>query len=317
MAKFSQTWIGLGGTFDHFHAGHEHFLRFASKLGKPLKIGITTNKLVEDKPGSWEIESWSSRARQVAKFLDTLHVRYDFVKLTDAVGPAIDDPSIVGLAVTEDTVGGALHINRLRAKLKLRPLETYVSTVIPAADGKPISSRRIREGEISRTGVVYEESLKKLSTLSKDAHTFFSKPQGKVVTSPIHNSYTKICVVGDATLNTFISKNWLFDLAVYDKKSQRQPLITGETLTLQPDKVVENKAGTISVQLIEALQACLQSEKKLLFVNGEEDLATVALVLLLPFSSVVYYGQPNVGIVAIEVTEQKKEKFAEFLGIVR
>ena len=67
MAKRYKT-VGLGGTFDHFHDGHRHFLKYAASLSLRLHIGITHPKLTLHKSHAHLIESWEKRAQSVKKF---------------------------------------------------------------------------------------------------------------------------------------------------------------------------------------------------------------------------------------------------------
>ena len=41
--------IGLGGTFDQFHLGHVELIKTAFKFGKRVAIGLTTERLTENK----------------------------------------------------------------------------------------------------------------------------------------------------------------------------------------------------------------------------------------------------------------------------
>jgi hypothetical protein len=58
------------------------------------------------------------------------------------------------------------------------------------------------------------------------------------------------------------------------------------------------------VSAIERLRELLTSGKKyLVVVEGEEDLLVIPLVLYLKEGTYVVYGQPNAGVVALEVNE--------------
>jgi uncharacterized protein (UPF0218 family) len=43
-------------------------------------------------------------------------------------------------------------------------------------------------------------------------------------------------------------------------------------------------------------------------IDGEEDLLTLVAVLSAPEDTLVVYGQPHIGIVAVKATEETKEK---------
>ncbi|MFH1584576.1 MAG: DUF359 domain-containing protein, partial [Patescibacteria group bacterium] len=83
---------------------------------------------------------------------------------------------------------------------------------------------------------------------------------------------------------------------------------------LKPDITAVNEAGTLSLSLASALKQALKTGAKHVFVEGEEDLAAVALMLLLPLGANIYYGQPGKGIVELLVTEIAKESFSRALN---
>ena len=60
------------------------------------------------------------------------------------------------IVVSEETAPKAEELNRLRAQRGLRPLELVVIPMVLAEDGKPISTTRIRAGEIDRAGRLLE-----------------------------------------------------------------------------------------------------------------------------------------------------------------
>ena len=48
-------------------------------------------------------------------------------------------------------------------------------------------------------------------------------------------------------------------------------------------------------------------------VKGEEDLLALPAILLAPLHSIMLYGQMDMGIVMVEVTEEKKKEVMEIL----
>jgi uncharacterized protein (UPF0218 family) len=46
----------------------------------------------------------------------------------------------------------------------------------------------------------------------------------------------------------------------------------------------------------------------ILKIIGEEDLAVLPLILAAPLDTIIYYGQPNKGLVKILVSEENKER---------
>ncbi len=302
--------VGLGGTFDRLHIGHKHFINFASQFGQHLHIGITHSKLTQGKPFSSQIESYETRKRAVIKYCKSQQISGSTIELTDSYGPTLDKKSkIKALAVTSDTVSGANKINQARIAMSLLPLPVHVCPLLKNQTGQIISSEKIRAGEINRNGEAYQQIFTKDLILNDQQRHFFSQPQGKIVDQPSSKNSPLTCLVGDHSLEKFIQHHWHYDLAVYDLKEQRQ-LTTSKILTnLRPDVIIKNPAGLISLKLNQALQT-----HQLIQVEGEEDLAAVALMLSLPLGSKIYYGQPNQGLVEMTVTEEKKNQFYQILS---
>jgi cytidyltransferase-like protein len=302
--------VGLGGTFDRFHAGHEHFIKFASQFGQHLHIGITHPKLTQGKLLADLIEPYETRKRAVIKFCKTQQISGSVMELTDPYGPTLEKKAkIRALVVTEDTVTGADKINQTRTAMDLRQLPVQVCPLLKDETGQIISSERIRAGEINRAGKSYQQILKQDLTLTSKQRDLFSQPQGEIVSQPQIKSSSLVYVVGDHSLEKFIQQKWPYDLAVYDLKEQRNSVESPILTSLKPDVTVKNPAGSINLELNQALQT-----HKLIFVDGEEDLAAVSLVLSLPLGSKIYYGQPNQGLIEMTVTEEKKEQFFEILN---
>ena len=55
------------------------------------------------------------------------------------------------------------------------------------------------------------------------------------------------------------------------------------------------------------------NQKTQIVVDGEEDLLVIPAVVLAPERSIVAYGQPNQGIVVIEVTKRNKLKCRQII----
>jgi len=58
--------------------------------------------------------------------------------------------------------------------------------------------------------------------------------------------------------------------------------------------------------LRKAVEMALSNRKIAVIVDGEEDLAVIPLSLLMPESSLICYGQPGEGVVALVVDEERK-----------
>jgi hypothetical protein len=82
--------------------------------------------------------------------------------------------------------------------------------------------------------------------------------------------------------------------------------------------VVKNPPGTISRELWDCIQKAFAIERKVrIEVDGEEDLAALPAIYLSPRNATVIYGLPLMGMVAVEVNDDKKEKVRKFLNKMR
>lgn len=308
MSKHYEV-IGLGGTFDHFHVGHEHFLRFASQWGRHLHIGVTAQKLTKGKEFAETIQDFETRKRAVQHFCKVNGISAKIFKLENIYGPTVSEESKVkALIVTEATIKGAEKINEARVASELKALPIHVCNLLRDKHGEIISAERIRTGEINRQGENYADIFSQDLKLDDTQREFFTQLQGEIVDEPSDIRGAN-CVVGDQTLLEFIGHDWPYLCAVYDLHEQRQAVDDERLTMLNPYAEIDNPAGTISKKLAEVLQ----DPPKLIRVKGEEDLAAVALMLLAPLGTKIYYGQPNEGMVEMLVTEEKKEEFHQVL----
>jgi hypothetical protein len=72
---------------------------------------------------------------------------------------------------------------------------------------------------------------------------------------------------------------------------------------------VENPAGAIAPQTWSIIDDALKLKTPtIITVEGEEDMLTLVAVLKAPMNSLVVYGQPNEGVVAVRVDDTAKHK---------
>lgn len=104
--------VGIGGTFDHLHAGHKLMLSVAAMLTRgTLLCGVTApgGRMLEGKHYKERIESWEERVQRVEEFLDEFcprTVRVEIIQLHDPFGPTISDATLEALVVSPETYTG-------------------------------------------------------------------------------------------------------------------------------------------------------------------------------------------------------------------
>ncbi|MEM0232426.1 MAG: phosphopantetheine adenylyltransferase [Candidatus Nezhaarchaeales archaeon] len=148
--------VAVGGTFDRLHKGHKELLRAAFNIGRKVVIGITSDKMVARSKSNAKINSLEKRREVLEKWIKEEGLcdlaDYEVVVINDVYGVAIYDEKLEALVVSEETLERALTINRLRRDRNLKPLTIVVVPMVLAYNGKPISSTRIRQGEIDQEG---------------------------------------------------------------------------------------------------------------------------------------------------------------------
>jgi pantetheine-phosphate adenylyltransferase len=72
--------------------------------------------------------------------------------LNDAYGVTLSRGCLEALVVSKETEPTALKINEERRKMGIQPLNIIVIDMVPSENHFPISTTRIRKGEIDREG---------------------------------------------------------------------------------------------------------------------------------------------------------------------
>jgi pantetheine-phosphate adenylyltransferase len=145
--------IAVGGTFDYIHDGHLAILAKAFELGEHVLIGITSSEmqLVKDSAGIPPLEV---RRRELLEVLSSHGWvgRAEVYIISDPFGPAVDNPELEAIVVSPETRQRAEEINKFRNTKGFKQLEIIDIPFVLAEDGLPISSIRIRYGEIDVHG---------------------------------------------------------------------------------------------------------------------------------------------------------------------
>jgi pantetheine-phosphate adenylyltransferase len=149
--------VATGGTFDYIHIGHLKLLSAAFNIGNHLIIGLTSDDFVKRfKPTSNIKNSYETRYQNLKeKILQNFNdVNYTIIKLEDEFGPVISSSEIQAIVVSEETLVKVQKLNDIRITKCLNPLNVIVVEIAKSEDGLPISSTRIRNGEIDDKGTI-------------------------------------------------------------------------------------------------------------------------------------------------------------------
>ena len=146
--------VAIGGTFDVLHRGHKILLRTAFRAGDRVLIGLSGNGFVRRLVKNHRVDPYPKRKRELVSFLkkERLLDRAKIIPLDDPYGPTINDSTVRALVVSRMTKKMANKINTIRRRRGLKPLPVVSIGMVVAEDFEPISSTRIRAGEINREG---------------------------------------------------------------------------------------------------------------------------------------------------------------------
>jgi pantetheine-phosphate adenylyltransferase len=146
--------VAVGGTFDELHRGHKVLLFKAFEVGERVVIGLTSDELVSKMSKPHVTANYEERRLGLQAFLTDLGLwsRTEVTPLFDPYGSLIKDLGIQALVVSEETKPITLKINERRLSAGLPELKIITITMVPSQNCGPISTTRIRKGEMDREG---------------------------------------------------------------------------------------------------------------------------------------------------------------------
>jgi pantetheine-phosphate adenylyltransferase len=145
--------VATGGNFDHIHRGHVALLAKSFEVGEMVVIGVTSDDFAR-KEGKTPDQTYNQRVRSLEELIRKRFPGRQFViaKLDDYFGPGIASPEVQAIVVSKETSKRVPLANSLRQAKGFPPLDVVVMDYVLAEDSQPISSTRIRKGEIDVEG---------------------------------------------------------------------------------------------------------------------------------------------------------------------
>ena len=81
---------------------------------------------------------------------------------------------------------------------------------------------------------------------------------------------------------------------------------------------IDNPAAEITLESIEIIKKAFTMNSPIrLTVNGEEDLLVLPVCIHAPENSVILYGQPNKGLVLVQITTEIRNKAQALLDLMK
>jgi len=138
------------------------------------------------------------------------------------------------------------------------------------------------------------------------------KPLGRVVKDVDSIPRGKVTItVGDIASEILIKSGFNPKVCVFDGKTARKNVLVGSELQEYGDIEVRvaNPAGHLMPEVFKVIRRLLSAKGNgRIFVEGEEDLTALAAIVEAPDGAIVVYGQPNEGMVIVDVDESIKSK---------
>ncbi|WP_455363944.1 GTP-dependent dephospho-CoA kinase family protein [[Eubacterium] cellulosolvens] len=156
-------------------------------------------------------------------------------------------------------------------------------------------------------------------SLSEELRPLLQKPLGELIKGSEADVVDKITElvnkrkpprfisVGD-NVSRLLSKNSVkTDLKIIDNMEMRGPAEPYQHKATHIFRVL-NPPGRIEDMVWPVIEDALKKKGSLIIVEGEEDLLTLVAVTLSPRGSLIIYGQPKQGVVAVTADSRIKKK---------
>ena len=133
-----------------------------------------------------------------------------------------------------------------------------------------------------------------------------------------------LIAVGDQIIVNLIQAKLMPDIAVYDGICQRKE-VPREWISLIRDAAVReggsvrepNMPGTINPLMEARLRDLLSIRAGWLQIEGEDDLCSLVVMAYAPAGALLLYGQPNQGVVWVEIDEKRQKEAQEILREIK
>ncbi len=286
--------------FDRLNISHYKLIEHAKKHGA-YKIYIVKTR--KQPPYIQDLETRITALKSIINQDIHIHIIENYNEVENVDGPIL---------ILEDKFD-YMNIKNLEI-IKLRKGEK----------GYIVNSHNIREGIVDRIGHDFSEMYKEYSRFLQYELRHHLKPplgqlikgknQKRVIQEVIKKlrEYNRVIAIGDVVTQTLIDEGFYPYLAVFDYKTKREKY---DLSTNFENKIITyNPPAMILKETWAALDYGIRKKYMAIEVQGEEDLLVLPAIVLLENSDVVLYGQPNEGVVIVEINKKVKQFAREFIN---
>jgi len=123
-----------------------------------------------------------------------------------------------------------------------------------------------------------------------------------------------LITVGDRTTENILQLGFKPQIQIIDGLEKRSERAVPADDTISTKLSCKNPPGEITEESMQIIKKAFSSEPPVrIIVDGEEDLLVIPVCILAPENSVVMYGQPNEGLVIVQITPKIRAKVQKIL----
>lgn len=127
-----------------------------------------------------------------------------------------------------------------------------------------------------------------------------------------------LITVGDATTEKMLNYGIIPSLQIVDAQEKRVKRKPPKSDKIATNISCKNPAGEITEQSMEKIKQAMKSKTPIrILVDGEEDLLVIPACIFAPENAIIMYGQPNEGLVVIQINEEIKKKTKSILDSMK
>lgn len=128
------------------------------------------------------------------------------------------------------------------------------------------------------------------------------------------SNHSFVITVGDRTTEKMIDLGLTPSVQIIDSQEKRIKRDPPKDENISTELRCDNPAAEITSQSIDTIKKAFSLKPPVrIVVNGEEDLLVIPVCIDAPKDSVVMYGQPNEGLVIVQITPEIRNKAQRLL----